>query len=95
MSSSLIQVGIIGASGYTGEELVGILAQHPEVELAMVCSRSLAGRKVVEELPRLRGKVNPEFNFSASSPQECAASSVGVWFLALPHGVAADMPNLL
>ena len=90
MSQSLIQVGIVGASGYTGEELVGILAQHPNVELAMVCSRSLAGKKVVDELPRLRGRVNANLVFSASSPQECAASAVGVWFLALPHGVAAE-----
>lgn len=90
MSKTLTPVGIVGASGYTGEELVRILAQHPHVELTTVCSRSLAGKRVVDELPRLRGVVKSDLIFSASSPAECAASPVGVWFLALPHGVAAE-----
>ena len=44
---------VYGASGYTGEELVRVLARHPRVRLAAVCSRSLAGKAVAEELPRL------------------------------------------
>ena len=90
MSQALTKVGIVGASGYTGEELVRVLAQHPKVLLAAVCSRSLAGKSVVDELPRLRGLVDASLKFSASSPAECAASDVAVWFLALPHGVAAE-----
>lgn len=90
MSQTLTKVGIVGASGYTGEELVRVLAQHPQVTLAAVCSRSLAGKVVADELPRLRGIVNPDLKFSASSPAECAASDVAVWFLALPHGVATE-----
>lgn len=90
MTSPLTKVGIVGASGYTGEELVRVLARHPRVRLAAVCSRSLAGKAVAEELPRLRGIVDPALAFVASSPEECAQSDVDVWFLALPHGVAAE-----
>ena len=90
MSQSLTKVGIVGASGYTGEELVRVLARHPHVQLAAVCSRTLAGKAVADEIPRLRGIVAAGLLFSASSPAECAASDVAVWFLALPHGVAAE-----
>jgi N-acetyl-gamma-glutamyl-phosphate reductase len=90
MSQPLTKVGIVGASGYTGEELVRVLARHPHVQLAAVCSRSLAGKAVADEIPRLRGIVDADLRFSASSPAECAASDVAVWFLALPHGVAAE-----
>ena len=90
MSQPLTKVGIVGASGYTGEELVRVLARHPHVQLAAVCSRTLAGKAVADEIPRLRGIVEAGLLFSASSPAECAASDVAVWFLALPHGVAAE-----
>jgi len=95
MSQPLTKVGIVGASGYTGEELVRILARHPHVQLAAVCSRTLAGKAVADEIPRLRGIVDAELRFSASSPAECAASDVAVWFLALPHGVAAEYASPL
>ena len=90
MSQPLTKVGIVGASGYPGEELVRVLARHPHVQLAAVCSRTLAGKAVADEIPRLRGIVDAGLLFSASSPAECAASDVAVWFLALPHGVAAE-----
>ena len=90
MLQPVIKVGVVGASGYTGEELVRVLARHPRVRLAAVCSRTLAGKAVADELPRLRGVVDPALRFSASSPEECAASDVDAWFLALPHGVAAE-----
>jgi len=90
MAHSLTKVGVIGASGYTGEELVRLLARHPRVELAAVCSRTLAGKAVADEIPRLRGIVSPSLQFTPSSPAECAQSDVAVWFLALPHGVAAE-----
>lgn len=90
MKEQLTKVGIVGASGYTGEELVRVLAQHPHVKLAQVCSRSLAGKFVVDELPRLRGIIDASLTFTASSPADCAASDVDVWFLALPHGVATE-----
>lgn len=90
MATQRLSVGIVGASGYTGEELVRILARHPRVSLDAVCSRSLAGKAVADEMPRLRGVVDPALTFSASSPEACAQSGVEAWFLALPHGVAAE-----
>ena len=90
MATQRLTVGIVGASGYTGEELVRVLARHPRVRLAEVCSRSLAGKAVADEMPRLRGVVDPALAFSASSPEACAASPTEAWFLALPHGVAAE-----
>ena len=50
----------------------------------------MAGKAVADEIPRLRGIVDAGLLFSASSPADCAASDVAVWFLALPHGVAAE-----
>ena len=90
MATQRLTVGIVGASGYTGEELVRILARHPRVRLAEVCSRSLAGKSVADEMPRLRGVVDPALAFTASSPEACAASPVEAWVLARPHGVAAE-----
>jgi N-acetyl-gamma-glutamyl-phosphate reductase len=90
MATQRLSVGIVGASGYTGEELVRLLARHPRVRLDAVCSRSLAGKAVADEMPRLRGVVDPALAFSASSPEACAQSPVEAWFLALPHGVAAE-----
>jgi len=90
MATQRLTVGIVGASGYTGEELVRVLARHPRVRLAEVCSRSLAGKAVADEMPRLRGVVDPALTFTASSPEACASSSTEAWFLALPHGVAAE-----
>ena len=49
-----MNVGIIGASGYSGEELVRLLSKHPQARLISVTSRSLAGTPVVQALPRLR-----------------------------------------
>ena len=51
---SKIKVGIVGASGYAGEELVRLLSRHPNAELACVCSRSLAGTPLAEVMPQFR-----------------------------------------
>lgn len=86
-----MKAGIVGASGYSGEELVRLLARHPQVELAMVTSRSLAGQKVADVLPALRGLVDEALVFTASEPQALAGDdSIDLFFLALPHGVAAE-----
>ncbi len=85
-----IKVGITGASGYAGIELVKILARHPDVELACVTSRKLAGTAVVENMPALRHLLKPDMNFLSSDPAEQAKMDIDVWFLALPHGAAAE-----
>jgi N-acetyl-gamma-glutamyl-phosphate reductase len=90
-----MKAAIIGASGYSGEELVRILSTHPDVTLAAVTSRSLAGQKVADVMPALRHKVG-ELQFTASDPAELAASSeIDVFFLALPHGVASEFADPL
>lgn len=80
---------IVGASGYSGQELVRLLAGHPLVELVAVTSRSLAGKSVAKELPALRGAVDG-LEFAASSTEQALALDADVFFLALPHGTAAE-----
>ncbi|MEM9226354.1 MAG: N-acetyl-gamma-glutamyl-phosphate reductase [Verrucomicrobiota bacterium] len=86
-----MKTAIIGASGYSGEELVRLLSRHAGVELAVVTSRSLAGKALVEVMPQFRDVVPVSLCFTASHPSELAASKdIDVFFLALPHGVAAE-----
>lgn len=90
-----MKTAIIGASGYSGEELVRLLSRHPHVELAAVTSRSLAGKQVAEQMPALRHLVG-ELTFSASDPAELAANTdIELFFLALPHGVASEFADPL
>lgn len=85
-----MKIAIVGASGYSGEELIRLLSKHPEAELASVTSRSLAGQKVSEQLPALAHLVG-DLVFSASSPEELAQNpEIDVVFLALPHGVSFE-----
>jgi len=88
---SKLKVGIVGASGYSGEELVRLLARHPQAELAAVTSRSLAGTKLINVLPALKGLLDESLAFTASEPSTLAADpDIDLFFLALPHGVAAE-----
>ncbi|MFP4156651.1 MAG: N-acetyl-gamma-glutamyl-phosphate reductase [Opitutales bacterium] len=90
-----MNAAIIGASGYSGIELVRILSTHPDVRLAAVTSRSLAGQKLGDVMPSLRHKVG-NLVFTASDPAELAASNdLDIFFLALPHGVAAEFADPL
>lgn len=90
-----MNAAIVGASGYSGIELVRILTTHPDVHLAVVTSRSLAGQKLGDVMPSLRHKVG-DLEFTASDAKELAAdSAIDVVFLALPHGVAAEFAGPL
>jgi len=90
-----MKAAVIGASGYSGEELVRLLSRHPTVELCAVTSRSLAGRKLADVMPALRHLVG-ELAFTASDPAELAANEeLEVFFLALPHGVATEFARPL
>lgn len=90
-----MKTAIIGASGYSGEELVRLLSRHPNVELAAVTSRSLTGQRVADQMPALRHLVG-ELAFTASDPAELAANSeIELFFLALPHGVASEFAEPL
>lgn len=92
--STRLKVGIVGASGYSGEVLVRLLARHPRVELAAVTSRSLAGTPVAEVMPAMRGQLGG-LTFTASDPVALALTDIDLYFLALPHGVAADYARAL
>ena len=54
----MIKVGIVGGTGYTGVELLRLLAQHPEVKIVAITSRTEAGMPVAEMFPSLRGRVD-------------------------------------
>jgi N-acetyl-gamma-glutamyl-phosphate reductase len=90
-----MNAAVIGASGYSGEELVRLLSRHPNVKLAAVTSRSLAGKPVSDVMPALRHLVG-ELEFTNSDPTELAARhDLDVFFLALPHGVASEYADPL
>ena len=86
-----MNVGIVGASGYSGEVLVKLLLGHPQAKLTVVTSRQHVGKSVASVIPSLRGTAAEQLKFSDSDPTALAArNDVDVWFLALPHGTAAD-----
>jgi len=89
------KVAIVGASGYTGMELVGLLPGHPGVELAAITSRSNAGRGAAEVFPRQAGMAGADLRFIAPDMDEVAARGAEVAFLALPHGEAARYARAL
>ena len=80
----MIKVGIIGGTGYTGVELLRLLAMHPQVQLRVITSRGEAGRKVQDMFPSLRGYVDIAF----SEPDEQQLATCDVVFSATPNGVA-------
>lgn len=91
-----MKVGIVGASGYSGEVLVKLLLGHPHVTLAAVTSRQHAGKPLSSIIPALRGTAADTLKFSGSDPAELAArDDIALWFLALPHGAAADFAKIL
>src|SRR3954466_535804 len=95
-SAGKTRVGVMGASGYTGEELVRLLLRHPQAELTAVTSRQFAGKSIAEVFPRTSlHSAAHAVRFSEPSPEKLAAEA-GVVFLALPHGVAVEFgPPLL
>ena len=84
-----MKVGIIGASGYTGQELVTLLISHPKIELSMVTSRANAGEPLSSVVPKLGHKGNAIF-FVNPVLQDLVQSEIELFFLALPHGTAAE-----
>lgn len=88
----MIKVGIVGGTGYTGVELLRMLAVHPQVSLSAITSRKEDGMPVADMFPSLRGRV--ALNFSA--PEKAQLHECDVVFFATPHGVAmAQAPALL
>lgn len=79
------RVGIVGARGHTGAELIRLMARHPALELAFVSSRELAGQRVREQVAEFAGELHYE-NLHPTAVAACGAEAV---VLALPNGKAA------
>ena len=89
----MVKVAIIGGSGYTGLELLRLLARHPAVELTAVTSREFQGKPVSSVFPALAGICS--LNFSWPDPAKLAAAAA-LFFVALPHKTAMSIiPDLL
>ncbi len=90
-----VKTAIIGASGYSGEELVRLLLHHPQADLVAVTSRQYAGKTVAEIFPRFASHPTArELRFEEPDTWKLAKKS-DVIFLALPHGVAAEYATAL
>jgi len=89
-------VAIVGASGYSGEELVGLLLNHPQVELTAVTSRQSAGQTVAQVFPKFASHPRAGALRFTEPNAALLAKQAELVFLALPHGVAAEfaMPLL-
>ena len=80
----MIKVGIVGGTGYTGVELLRLLAQHPQAQLTTITSRKEAGMLVADMFPNLRGRVSLKFEDPATAPlKQC-----DIVFFATPNGIA-------
>jgi len=88
----MIKAGIVGGTGYTGVELLRLLAKHPQVEITVITSRSEAGKSVTELFPNLRGHLDLAF----SVPEQRQLEACDVVFFATPNGTAMTLvPALL
>jgi len=87
----MIKVGVVGGTGYTGVELLRLLAAHPQVEVKAITSRAEAGTPVAELFPSLRGHLDLVFSDPASAPlKQCDCV-----FFATPNGVAMSQARPL
>ena len=88
----MISVGIVGGTGYTGVELLRLLAMHPQVDLKVITSRSNAGMAVAEMFPNLRQHLDISF----TEPDVDTLNACDLVFFATPNGTAMTMvPELL
>ena len=92
MKINKLKVGIVGGTGYTGVELLRLLAVHPNAELSAITSRGEAGLPVADMFPSLRGYVNLGF----TDPAQADLNACDVVFFATPNGIAMQQtPDLL
>ncbi len=81
-------VGIVGARGYVGAELIRLIAAHPQFTLAFVSSRELVGQRVAGHFPGLAG-LDPDLRYTSPSNEELPSLGADAVVLALPNGKAA------
>ena len=86
----MIKVAIVGGTGYTGVELLRLLALHPHAQVEIITSRSEEGQRVADMYPNLR-EAYPELRFSV--PQLESLTACDVVFFATPHGVAHGLAD--
>jgi len=91
MQNNKIRIGIVGGTGYTGVELLRLLAIHPHAELTCITSRGEAGLRVSEMFPSLRGYVDLAF----TDPAQADLKSCDVVFFATPNGIAMQQTREL
>jgi len=78
-----MKIGVVGATGYTGAELLRLLTNHPEVEITYLTSEKSAGENIADVYPHMQGAV--DLTLEAFNPDR-AAKAVELLFCALPHG---------
>jgi len=91
MNKQKFSLGIVGARGHTGSELIRLLANHPYIDLAFVSSRELAGQCVAEHNPTYTGLLH----YERLETDEVANKYADVVILALPNGKAMDYVSAL
>ena len=95
MATKKLKIGIVGGTGYTGVELLRLLALHPQAELTCITSRGDAGLPVADMFPSLRGFVDLKFSDPASEIATADLSACDLVFFATPHGVAMSQAQAL
>ena len=91
MQNRKLKIGIVGGTGYTGVELLRLLAIHPNAELAVITSRGEAGQPVADMFPSLRGYIDLLF----SDPAQVDLGNCDVVFFATPNGIAMQQTREL
>lgn len=91
MQSNKIKVGIVGGTGYTGVELLRLLATHPGTEIACITSRGEAGQRISDMFPSLRGYIDLPF----TDPAQADLAGCDVVFFATPNGIAMQQTRAL
>ena len=84
----MIKVGIVGGTGYTGVELLRLLAGHPSVELSVITSRAETGTPVADIFPNLRGHIDLAFTAPDNAATQSMLTACDVVFFATPNGIA-------
>lgn len=87
----MIEIGIVGGTGYTGAELLRLLAAHPQARVTVLTSRQEAGKRADALFPHLRGRCDLRF----SAPDEAALAACQAVFFATPHATAMTLAPAL
>ena len=83
----MIKTGVVGGTGYTGVELLRLLAGHPGVDLGVITSRSEAGNAVADLFPNLRGSTDLAFSAPDAATIKNMAKTCG-----MPQTIWLDIP---